>query len=65
MGIENAPGPIRIPLYAQKVLVDDPVQHIPGMVVSHVEDVPDDLQSLMSFVLQIVDGRAFRRYCVQ
>ncbi len=62
MGIKSVPGPIRIPLYAQKIMVDDLVQPIPGMIVSHVEEVSDDLQSLMALVLQIVDGSAFRRY---
>ncbi len=60
MGIRCSPGPIRIPLYAQKVMVDDIVQPIPGMIVSHVEDVSDELQSLMALILQIVDGSAFR-----
>jgi hypothetical protein len=61
MGIRLSNGPTRIPLYAQKVMVDDAIQPIPGMIVSHVEDVPDDLQVLMSLILQIVDGHAFRR----
>jgi hypothetical protein len=42
-------------------MVDDAAQPIPGMIVSHVEDVPSDLQSLISLVLQIVDGPVFRR----
>ncbi len=62
MGIRLSTGPTRIPLYAQKVMVDDAIQPIPGMIVSHVEDVPNDLQILMSLILQIVDGPAFRRY---
>ncbi len=62
MGISLSPGPVPIPLYAQKVLEPiRPVQGIPGMVVSRVADVDPELQSLMSLVLQIVDGRAFRR----
>jgi hypothetical protein len=61
MGIRLSKGPTRIPLYAQKIMVDEAVQPIPGMIVSHVEDVPDDLQALMSLILQIVDGSAFRR----
>ncbi len=61
MGIRLSRGPTRIPLYAQKVMVDDQVQPIPGMIVSHIEEVPDDLQALIALILQIVDGRAFRR----
>jgi hypothetical protein len=45
-------------------MIDDDVQPIPGMIVSHVEDVDDELQTLMSLLLQIVDGRSFRRYAV-
>jgi hypothetical protein len=45
-------------------MVDDDVQPIPGMIVSHVEDVDDEMQALMSLLLQIVDGQSFRRYGV-
>ncbi len=61
MGIEPCRGPVPIPLYAQKVMVDDVDQPLPGMIVSHVEEVPAGQQVLMSLILQIVDGRAFRR----
>jgi hypothetical protein len=46
-------------------MVDDDVQPIPGMIVSHVEDVDDEMQALMSLLLQIVDGRAFRRFVMK
>ncbi len=62
MGVHVAPGPIRIPLYAQKLMVDDDVQPIPGMIVSHVIDVDPEVQALIALALQIVDGRSFRRY---
>ncbi len=62
LGVRCKPGPVRIPLYAQKMLVYDLVQPIPGMVVSRVVDVPDELQSLMAIILQIEDGAAFRRF---
>jgi hypothetical protein len=42
-------------------MVDDDVQPIPGMIVSHVEDVPDEQQILMSHLLQIIEGQSFRR----
>jgi hypothetical protein len=59
------PGPFPIPLYAQKSMVDDLDQPIAGMIVSHVEDVDDELQSLIHLVLQIVDGQQFRRYVMK
>jgi hypothetical protein len=61
LGVRCYPGPVRIPLYAQKQLVYDQVQPIPGMVVSRVVDVSPELQSLMAIILQIEDGSAFRR----
>jgi hypothetical protein len=42
-------------------MVDDENQPIPGMIVSHIEDVPDEQQVLMALLLQIVDGQSFRR----
>jgi hypothetical protein len=62
LGVRCYPGPVRIPLYAQKQLVYDQVQPIPGMTVSRVVDVPDELQKLMAIVLQVEDGAAFRRF---
>ncbi len=61
MGVYPCPGPFPIPLYAQKMMVDDDSQPIPGMIVSHVEDVDPELQTLISIILQIRDGRSFRR----
>jgi hypothetical protein len=62
MGIRQSHGPVPIPLYAQKVMVYDLVQPIPGMVVGRVADVSAEQQFLMSLILQIEDGQAFRRY---
>ncbi len=62
MGIKQCRGPVPIPLYAQKEMVYDLVQPIPGMVVGRVVDVPAEQQFLMSLILQIEDGQAFRRY---
>ncbi len=62
MGIRPCRGPVPIPLYARKTMVYDLVQPIPGMVVGRVADVPAEQQLLMSLVLQIEDGQAFRRY---
>jgi hypothetical protein len=61
MGVIPAPGPIPIPVYAQKMLVPVQDQTISGLTVYQVTDVDDELQSLMSLLLQIVDGKAFRR----
>jgi hypothetical protein len=62
LGIVLSPGPVQIPLYTQKKMIDDVEQPIPGMIVSHIEDVEPDMQYLVSLVLQIVDWRTFRRY---
>ncbi len=62
LGVQRCRGPVPIPIYAQKIMVDDDLQPIPGMIVSHVEDVPTEQQLLMSLLLQIIDGQAFRRY---
>ncbi len=62
MGVRPCSGPFPIPLYAQKMMVDDDPQPIPGMIVSHIEDVDQELQSLISIILQISDGRLFRRW---
>jgi hypothetical protein len=62
MGVELSPGPVPIPLYAQKKMVDDDEQPIPRMIVSHIEEVDPETQYLASLVLQITDGKAFRRY---
>jgi hypothetical protein len=61
MGVELAPGPVPLPLYAQKELVPSRNQFSSDLIVYEVADVDHELQGLMSLLLQIVDGRAFRR----
>jgi hypothetical protein len=62
LGVSPVPGPVLIPLYAQKTM--DPVAEprLPGLVVSQVIDIDPDIQSLVSLVLQVVDGSKFKRY---
>jgi hypothetical protein len=62
MGIRVSRGPVPIPLYAQKEVKPVNDRYLPGLVVYQVVDVDPELQALMSLVLQITDGAAFRRY---
>ncbi len=62
MGIRLSPGPVPIPLYAQKTMQLVPDRNLPGLSVYKPVDVDPELQSLMSLLLQVVDGKAFRRY---
>ncbi len=62
MGVTLSPGPVPIPLYAQKECLPVQDRHLPGLVVYRAADVDPELQMLMSLVLQITDGTAFRRY---
>ncbi len=64
MGVELAPGPIQLPLYARKEMVPTPDRLFPGLSVYRVTDVDQELQDLMCLLLQIVDGQAFRRYVI-
>lgn len=61
MGVEFAPGPIRLPLYAHKEMMPIPDRLFPGLSVYQVADVDHELQSLMCLLLQVTDISAFRR----
>jgi hypothetical protein len=62
MGVSLTNGPVPIPLYAQKTMQLVPDRNLPGLAVYKAVDVDPELQSLMSLLLQVVDGRAFRRF---
>ncbi len=61
MGVELVQGPVLLPLYAQKQMRPTPDVLFPGLTVYQVVDVDPELQEMMSLLLQITDGRAFRR----
>jgi hypothetical protein len=61
MGVELIQGPVLLPLYAQKQMKPTPDRLFPGLTVYQVVDVDPELQELMCLLLQITDGRAFRR----
>ncbi len=65
MGVTLSPGPVPIPLYAQKECVPVDDRFLPGLVVYRAVDVDPELQMLMSLVLQVTDGDAFRRYVIE
>ncbi len=63
IGIDESSQPVPIPLYTRKRVTQ--VGHhvaLPNLVLHQVEDVPLDVQERVRLVLQITDGRKFRRY---
>ncbi len=61
LGVKLVNGPVPIPLYTRKKMVEVASQPIPGLTVSQVVEVDPETQYLASIVLQITDGYKFRR----